>query len=97
LWHNDLGAAELCLGRVDAAVPEFRRAIDGGLHVFFAYMFLAAAEALLGNDAAAKTAIAEARRLNRQLTLKWLAANMQLKTLELEGLRGGAAGGVNSR
>jgi hypothetical protein len=36
-------------------------------------MSLAAAEAILGNDADAKTALAEARRLNPQLTLKWLA------------------------
>jgi adenylate cyclase len=72
-WHFDLGMGDFCRRRFDPAAEEFRRAIDGGLQVFFSYMSLAAAEAILGNDADAKTALAEARRLNPQLTLKWLA------------------------
>jgi hypothetical protein len=62
IWHLDVGMVEFCGGRVDAAVQELRRAVDGGLQTDFSYAFLAAAEAILGNDANAKSALAEALR-----------------------------------
>ena len=71
LWHAILGIAEICLGRLDAAIGEFKRAIDAGYRTFFPYAFLAGAEAAKGNDAEAKLALAEARRLNPQFTIKW--------------------------
>ena len=79
-WHFDLGMGDFCRRRFDPAAEEFRRAIEGGLQVFFSYMSLAAAEAILGNDADAKTALAEARRLNPQLILKWLAEQKERHT-----------------
>ena len=30
-WHMDLGVSEICAGRVDAGIAEFRRAIDAGV------------------------------------------------------------------
>ena len=30
-WHSNLGVAEICRGRLDAAIGEFKQAIDAGL------------------------------------------------------------------
>ena len=75
-WHMDLGVSEVCLGRVDAGIAEFRRAIDEGYRTFVVYAFLAGAEALKGDDAEAKLALAEARRLNPLFTIKWFVENL---------------------
>ena len=72
-WHTYLGVTEVCLGRLDAAIAEFKRAIDAGTRTHFPYAYLAGAEAAKGNDAEAKLALAEARRLNPQLTIKSFA------------------------
>jgi len=87
VWHMNLGLGELCRGRVDAAAEEFRRAIDGGFRSYLPYVNLAAAAALLGNDAEATTALAEARRLSPQLTIKWFVAHSPSMPIELEGFR----------
>ena len=76
LWHMDLGVSEICLGRVDAGIAEFRRAIDEGYRTFVVYAFLAGAEALWGDGAEAKLSLAEARRLNPQFTIKWFVKNL---------------------
>ena len=78
LWHMDLGVSEICAGRVDAGIAEFRRAIDEGYRTFVVYAFLAGAAALKGDDAEAKLALAEARRLNPQFTIKWFVENLPL-------------------
>ena len=70
-WHMELGLAESCLGRLDVGIAELKRAIDAGYRTFIVYAFLAGAEAANGNDAEAKIALAEARRINPQLTIKW--------------------------
>jgi predicted Zn-dependent protease len=72
----DLGVAEICLDRLDAAIGDFKRAIDAGYRTWVLYAFLAAAEAAKGNDAEAKLALAEARRVNPQFTIKWFAENL---------------------
>jgi adenylate cyclase len=87
LWHMNIGLGELCRGRIDAAIKEIKRAIDGGYRPYLPYAFLAAASALSGNGADAKTALAEARRLNPQLTIKWFEANTVNTPMILEGLR----------
>jgi hypothetical protein len=46
---------------------------------------LAAIEATKGNDAEAKLALAEARRLNPQLTIKWFLVSPP--TVIIDGLR----------
>ena len=78
LWHMDLGVSEICAGRVDPGIAEFRRAIDEGYRTFVVYAFLAGAAGLKGDDAAAKLALAEARRLNPQFTIKWFVENLPL-------------------
>ena len=64
IFHVILGDAELGLGHFDAAIDEYHKAIDAGYPVFYAYSNLAAAYALAGKMDEAKTALAEARRLN---------------------------------
>ena len=63
-WRDFLCPAELGLGHYDAAIDEGNRALDAGYHVFLVYTILAVAHALKGEMAGAKTALAEARRLN---------------------------------
>jgi tetratricopeptide (TPR) repeat protein len=70
-WYAILGTAEICLGRLDAAIVELKRAVHVGYRNFLPYAYLAGAEAATGNDAEAKLALAEARRLNPQFTIKW--------------------------
>jgi hypothetical protein len=48
---------------------------------------LAAAEAAKGNDAEAKLAVAEARRVNPQLTVKWFLEHSVVSLMIVEGLR----------
>jgi TolB-like protein len=69
-WHNFTAEAELGLGHFDAAIEEANKAIDAGYRVFLSYSMLAVAYALNGNLEQAKTALAEARRLNPKLTVK---------------------------
>ena len=49
VWHMMLGLAEECLGRRDAAIVEFKRAIDAGYRPFIPYALLAGLEAAKGN------------------------------------------------
>jgi tetratricopeptide (TPR) repeat protein len=69
-WHNFVAEAELGLGHFDAAIEEGNKAIDAGYRVFLAYAQLAVAYALDGKLEEAKSALAEARRLNPKLTVK---------------------------
>jgi adenylate cyclase len=71
LWYAYLGLAEFCRGRLDAAVEQFKRAVSSGFPSYFTYAMLAGVEAAKGNDAEAQSALAEARRLNPQFTIKW--------------------------
>jgi adenylate cyclase len=72
-WHNFMADAELGLGNFDAAIDECNKAIDGGYRVFYSYLNLAAAHAFKGDMDEAKAAVAEARRINPKLSVKWLA------------------------
>jgi tetratricopeptide (TPR) repeat protein len=60
LFRVQQGDAELGLGHFDAAIDEYRNAIDSGYRTFVAYSNLAAAYALEGKMDEAKTALAEA-------------------------------------
>ena len=85
-WHGILGMAELGRQHYDAAIDEEHRAIDGGFRPFSVYSDLAAAYAFQGKMDEAKTALAEARRLNPKLTVKWLQS-IAPNIPALEGLR----------
>ena len=58
-----------------------------GYRTHLPYTFLAGAEAAKGNDAEAKLAVAEARRVNPQLTIKWFAETVPGASLVVDGLR----------
>ena len=87
LFHVNLGDPELGLGHFDAAIDEYYRAIDAGLHNNIPYQDLAAAYALEGKMDEAKTALAEALRLNPKLTIKWMRVHAPNLPPLFEGLR----------
>ena len=87
IWYGYLGIAEFCRGRLDAAIEQFKRAIYSGYPTYITYALLAGAEAAKGNDAEAKLALAEARRLNPQLTIKWLLTETPTPSIVIDGLR----------
>ncbi len=86
-WHVISGDAELGLGHYDAAIEQYKTAIDGGYKMDIPYKSLAAAYALAGRTDEAKSALAEARRLNPNLTIKWLTPRTPNISAMFEGLR----------
>jgi len=87
MWNNLFADAELGLGRYDAAIEACKKAIDGGYRVFLAYLNLAAAHALKGDDSDAKAALDEARRLNPKLSVRWLTDHRPVLEPTFDSLR----------
>jgi adenylate cyclase len=85
--HVILGDAEISLGHFDAAIDAYRKAIDSGLQTFFVYTNLAAAYAHAGKMDEAKAALAEARRLNPKLTVKWMKEHTPNLPAVFDGVR----------
>ena len=81
-----LGISELGLGHFDAAIAEFRKAIDLGQPVYFVYANLAGAYALAGKMDEAQAALTEARRLNPAITVKWMKEHGRTPAI-IDGLR----------
>ncbi len=88
-WHFLLGVAEFGQGHYDASIDEYHKALDAGFRIPPTYFRLAAALALVGKMDEAKTALAEARRLNPNLTVKWVIALPPAPPIAplIEGLR----------
>jgi len=86
-WRQVLGDAELGARRFDAAIEQYHAAIDAGFRVFVPYVDLAAAYALKGEMEEAKSALAEGRRLNPELTVAWLIDHAPNLPPLFEGLR----------
>jgi TolB-like protein len=86
-WHNYMADAELGLGHFDAAIDETNKAIDAGYRVFYSYLNLAAADALKGDMDQAKPPLAEARRLNPKLSVKWLVGRKPVLEPAFDALR----------
>jgi adenylate cyclase len=87
IFHVQLGGAELSLGHVEAAIDAYRKAIDFGNHEYYAYSNLAAAYAQAGKMEEAKTALAEARRRNPEITIKWMEEHTPNLPAVFDGLR----------
>jgi adenylate cyclase len=87
LWHNLMAGAELGLGHFDAAIDEANKAIDAGWRSFYSYQNLAVAHALKGDIDQAKAPLAEARRLNPKLSVKWLVGNEPFLQPAFDALR----------
>jgi tetratricopeptide (TPR) repeat protein len=81
------GDAELGMGHLDAARDNYNKAIESGMQVFIPYANLAAVYALAGKKDEAKPLLAEARRLNPQLTVKWMIAHAPNLPPLFDGLR----------
>ena len=86
-WFNLRADPELGLGRFDEALEDAKKAVDGGYRVFYAYLNLAAAHAFKGEMDEAKAAVAEARRLNPNLSVKWLTKHKPVLQFAFDGLR----------
>jgi adenylate cyclase len=86
-WHNFLADAEIGLGNLNAAIEEANKAIDGGYRVFYAYLNLAVAHALKGDMDEARAPLAEARRLNPKLSVKWLTERKPVLQPAFDSLR----------
>ena len=86
-WHNYIGLAELAQGHYDASIDEYHSALDTGYRRTFTYWELAAGLALDGKMEEAKSALAEARRLNPKLTVKWFIDRGPNVPSLFEGLR----------
>jgi tetratricopeptide (TPR) repeat protein len=87
LWREILGDAEMGLGRFDAAIVQYRKAIDSGFRASRAHAALAAAYAHAGKMDEAKTALAEACRLNPAITVKWMKEHAPNLPAVFDGLR----------
>ena len=87
VWHMQLGGAELEQGHYDGAIDELRKALDVGYRTHIVYGNFAAASALEGKMDEAKSALAEARRLNPSFTVKWAIAHSPNLPRAFEGLR----------
>jgi len=88
LWLANLGDAELGLGHLGGALDKYHEAIEAGWRSYQPYRGLAAADALEGKMEEATSALTEARRINPQLTLKWLQTHSSNTPQKLtEGLR----------
>ena len=71
----------------DAAIGAANDALDAGYRLYLVHAFLAAAHALKGEMALAKTALPESRRLNPKPTVKSMAELYANNPTLLEGLR----------
>jgi tetratricopeptide (TPR) repeat protein len=85
--HLEAADAELSLGHFDAGIDEYHKAIDSGFRIYAVYSNLAAAYAQAGRIDEAKTALAEARRLNPKLTVKWLTEHIPNLPAVFDGVR----------
>ena len=86
-WVFLFADVELGQGHYDAAIDGIHKAIEAGFRSFVPYADLAAAYALEGKMDEAKSPLAEARRLNPNLTVKWFIAHAPNVPWTVEGLR----------
>ena len=87
LWLNTLAGADIGLGRFDDAINETNRAIDAGNRTFYEYTNLAVAYAMTNRMDEAKSAVAEALKLNPKLTVKFMSARSSKTPAVVESLR----------
>ena len=86
-WFNLRADPELGLGHFDEALEDAKNALEGGHRVFYTYLNLAAAHAFKGEMDEAKAAMAEARRLKPDLSVKWLVKHKPVLQFAFDGLR----------
>jgi adenylate cyclase len=87
LWQVMLGDVEMESGHTDIAIVEYQKAFDAGYRAYWLYAALAASYAIDGKMEEAKSALAEALRINPQLTVKWVREHASVRPVRTEGLR----------
>jgi adenylate cyclase len=86
-WRWIKGKTLVYMGRYMEALEEEQAALDSGYQSWPAYAFLAVANALLGRQSEAETALAQARKLNPKLSIKWMRARLDEPEITYDGLR----------
>jgi adenylate cyclase len=86
-WIFAIADVELGQGHYGAGIDGIHNAIEAGFRTFIPYADLAAAYALDGRMDEAKSPLAEARRLNPNLTVKWFIAHAPKVPWTIDGLR----------
>jgi adenylate cyclase len=86
-WHTVLGISEFNLQHYQEAADQATRAIEGGHHYYLVYALRAAAYAHEDKMDEAKAALAEARSVNPELTVKSQMAFTPGWTSLFDGLR----------
>ena len=86
-WFNLRADPELGLGRFDEALEDVKKAVDGGYRNIYSYINLAAAHAFKGEMDEAKAAMAEARRLKPNLSVKWVMKHKPVLQFAFDKLR----------
>jgi TolB-like protein/DNA-binding winged helix-turn-helix (wHTH) protein/Flp pilus assembly protein TadD len=87
MFHLIVGDAEINLGHFEAAIDAYRKALASGKRDLFVYTNLAAAYALAEKMDEAEAALAEARRLNPELTVRWMIGHVHGYPPVLDGVR----------
>ena len=87
LWLNTLAGADIGPGHFDDAINGTNRAIDAGNRTFYEYTNLAVAHAMTNRMDEAKSAVAEALKLNPKLTVKFMSARSSKTPAVVESLR----------
>jgi len=75
------------MGRYQDAVREIQAALDNGFSFWVVYLHLAVAYASMGQKSEAEVALAQARKLNPKLTIKWYRARIDFPEVFYQGLR----------
>ena len=87
IWHDVMAEAELGLGHFDAALDEVSKVIAAGYRTWYSFLDLAAARAQKGDIDNAKTALAEALRINPKLSIKYVSVRMPQLQPSFDALR----------
>jgi predicted Zn-dependent protease len=75
------------MGRYEDAIREIQGALDNGYSAWSVYAHLAVAYASTGQQSKAEAAVAQARKLNPKLTIKWYRARVEAPETIDAGLR----------
>jgi adenylate cyclase len=86
-WDRQLGDVELGSGHPEAAIVQYRKALDAGDRTYWVYADLAAAYGLLGRMDEAKPFVAETLRVNPNFTIKWYREHIPVIPARIDGMR----------
>ena len=86
-WHCIKGKTFNYMGRYQDAIREEQAALDGGYSTWSVYAHSAIGYAFMDRQSEAEAAVAQARKANPKLTIKWIRARLDLPEMYYEGLR----------